>query len=113
MHPKAFQARPLAGLAAVSPADAIPPRAAVQLADPAQRKATAAREMERLRRLPDRWLAEERLRLARAARDAYPRELGNPSTMAYAPMPVWNVIPEIARRLGATRLNRQEAANSG
>jgi hypothetical protein len=68
------------------------------------------RETERLCRLPDRWLAEELLRLARAARAAFPAQLGSPNAMSYAPMLVWNVIPEVARRLGATRLNQQEAA---
>jgi len=109
MLPNPFQAKPTARLAAVTMADATAPSAEVPLADPAQRMAAAASEMDRLYRLPDRWLAEELLRLARAARNAYPAQLGSPSTMYYGPMFVWNVVPEVARRLGATRLNQQEA----
>ena len=56
MLPNPFQAKPTARLAAVTMADATAPSAEVPLADPAQRMAAAASEMDRLYRLPDRWL---------------------------------------------------------
>lgn len=56
------------------------------------------REAERLYRLPDRWLAEELLKLAKRALEENPNpERGNRLTTRV----LTQTIPEIARRLGA------------
>ena len=60
-------------------------------------------EIERLHSLPDRWLAEALLRLAREAREAAPA-LQNPFDITYGPNFVCNAIPEAARRLGGRLL---------
>lgn len=69
-------------------------------------------EVDRLFGLPDRWLAEELLRLARRMRHDFPAELGNPHANSYSPALVWHLVPEIARRLGATRLQPNEATHA-
>lgn len=58
-------------------------------------------ELARIHGLEDRWLGEEILRLARRARDENPKLLADPRGTSYSPNFVWQVIPEIARRLGA------------
>jgi len=63
----------------------------------------------RLYYLPDRWLAEELLRLARRMRHDHPDRLGNPAVYVYDAGFVWHVVPEIAKRLGAIRLHPNEA----
>ena len=57
-----------------------------------------AREARRLHALPDRWLANETLKLARTVRAGLDpgREDG------YNGLLLWDVMPEIARRLGAS-----------
>lgn len=74
------------------------------------------REMERLYALPDRWLAEELLRLARQARRECPEALKSPFDAAYDANFVWHLVPNIAKRLGATQLqlneNRDERAST-
>lgn len=77
----------------------------------AQRRSATSRELARLFRLPDRWLAEELLKLARQARREAPECLENPADLNYDVNFVWQVIPEIARRLGATRLLANEATD--
>lgn len=59
------------------------------------------RELERLYRLPDRWLGEELLKLARRAREENPKLLGQYEARSYSDSFVWEVVPEVARRLGA------------
>jgi len=73
--------------------------------------AAESQEMERLHELPDRWLGEEILRLAREIRTAVPG-LGSPLSIGsgYAAFVLWHVVPELARRLGAS-LERHEATN--
>lgn len=73
------------------------------------RLAAVRREVERLYGLPDRWLAEELLRLARACRQRYPEKLADPFGITYDPNFVWHLVPEIAKRLGATRILPNEA----
>lgn len=69
-------------------------------------------ELARIHGLPDRWLAEELLRLARATRQAHPDKLADPHGVTYEPNFVWQVVPEVARRLGATRLLPNEATSA-
>lgn len=69
------------------------------------------REMKRLCALPDRWLGEELLRLARRARKEYPSLLGNPCTSVYDPNFVWHLVPRIARELGVQNLSPNENIN--
>lgn len=68
-------------------------------------------ETERLFNLADRWLAEELLRLARAVRAQFPDRVGDPRSLVYESAVVWHVVPEVARRLGATRLLPNEATD--
>ncbi len=70
-----------------------------------------SREMKRLYALPDRWLGEELLRLARRARKEYPSLLGNPCTSVYDPNFVWHVVPRIAKELGVKNLGPNENIN--
>ncbi len=58
-------------------------------------------ELARIHALDDRWLGEEVLRLARRARQENPGLLADPRGGTYPPNLVWQVIPEVARRLGA------------
>jgi hypothetical protein len=58
-------------------------------------------ELARIHALDDRWLGEEILRLARRARQENPGLLADPRGGSYSPNLVWQVIPEVARRLGA------------
>jgi hypothetical protein len=66
-------------------------------------------EIARLYALPDRWLAAELLRLARALRQEFPDQLSDPYAAAYEPSFVWHVVPETAKRLGAKVLLPNEA----
>lgn len=72
---------------------------------------TSTTEMARLHALPDRWLGQEILRLARAARTLHPAELGTPGGMTYGVNLVWQIAPEAARRLGVTNLSPNEATD--
>jgi hypothetical protein len=65
-----------------------------------RRIAAGAAEAARLHALPDRWLANEILRMARDIRGKVP-EASNPGERGYNVLLLWDVIPEIARRLGA------------
>jgi hypothetical protein len=67
-------------------------------------------EIRRLYALPDRWLAEELLRLSRKLRLEFPDWLGYPVRKTYDSEFVWHLVPEVARRLGARSLLRNEAA---
>ena len=69
-----------------------------------------AREIERLWNLSDRWLAENLLKLAHRAVALYPEHLRRiPARWdTYATTLVWDVVPEIAKRLGATAFRPQE-----
>jgi len=82
-----------------------------RLLSPAQLKRLAATrvEMERIYRLSDRWLAEELLRLARRAREEHPDKLACPDVMTYEASFVWDLVPEVAKRLGASTFRREEA----
>jgi hypothetical protein len=61
-----------------------------------------AREMERLHSLTDRWLAEELLRLARAARRECGVDVCSPHWHhTYPSAFLWHVVPRVARLLGA------------
>lgn len=60
-------------------------------------------EIERLYGLGDRWLARELVGLARRVRDIYPDDLGQAQHLrggTYDTTYVWDLIPEIAARLG-------------
>jgi hypothetical protein len=70
-----------------------------------------ADEIARLHALPDRWLAEELLRLARGLRRDFPARLRDPHGVVYDANFVWQVVPEAAKRLGATRLLPNEAVS--
>ncbi|MBK1666966.1 hypothetical protein CKO28_02770 [Rhodovibrio sodomensis] len=59
--------------------------------------------------LPDHLLAVELLRMARVCRQRYPERLSNPHECVYEPSFVWQFIPELAKRLGATDLQPDEA----
>lgn len=59
-------------------------------------------ELTRIHGLTDRWLGAEIHKLARKARQENPTYLGAPDGLTYAPTLVWEVLPEIAKRLGAT-----------
>jgi hypothetical protein len=67
-------------------------------------------EIKRLYALSDRWLAEELLRLSRKLRLEFPDWLGYPARKTYDSEYVWHLVPEVARRLGARSLLRNEAA---
>jgi hypothetical protein len=76
--------------------------------DEKERFAAEREELARLHGLPDRWLGEALLKLARQAREENPRLLRNPSGDSYSPAFVWHVIPEVAKRLGC-RVDLNEA----
>lgn len=83
------------------------------LLSPAQRQrlAKTAAELERIFSLPDRWLAEELLRLARGTRAMFPDKLAyDPRLSTYDRSLVWDVVPEVAKRLGSRNLTEQEAS---
>ena len=60
-----------------------------------------AREVERLHGVGDRWLAEELLRLARRVRSRHAERLADPHAAIYENRLLWQLIPELAHRLGA------------
>jgi len=66
-------------------------------------------EILRIYALPDRWLAAELLRLTRSIREAT-SYAERPETDTYNSTVLWDVIPEIARRLGAT-IQQNESTN--
>lgn len=70
-----------------------------------------AREMARLHALPDRWLGQELLKLARTLRRQYPRQLSDPHGTTYDTNLVWQLVPEVAKRMGAGRLLPNEASS--
>ncbi|NTF16982.1 hypothetical protein G6L37_00885 [Agrobacterium rubi] len=61
-------------------------------------------EMIRLWRLPDRFLAADLLRKVRSAREMYPKVLGRDldGYSSYETSFAWDVVPEVAARLGET-----------
>lgn len=69
------------------------------------------REITRLYGLPDRWLGEALLKLARGTRAEFP-DLQDPYNESYDVNFVWQVVPEIAKRLGATNLLPQEGIHT-
>jgi hypothetical protein len=69
-----------------------------------------SREMTRLYRLGDRWLAEELLRLTRQIRSRTAYASRTPDADSYNTTLLWDVIPEVAYRLGG-RLELNEATN--
>lgn len=71
-----------------------------------------AREVGRLHALHDLWLARELLRLARSVRRVFPDILDDPLSNADRPYFVWQLLPELARRLGARDLAPMEAARA-
>lgn len=56
-------------------------------------------EMARLHGLPDRWLAQALLNMARGARASH-ADLADPDQQVYGPAFLWHLVPEVARRLG-------------
>jgi hypothetical protein len=78
--------------------------------DQMDRWARQDREVERLFELPDRWLARELLSLARAARyighDVFGHE--TPKVDRYQSELVWDIVPEVAARLGETSFHKHE-----
>jgi len=73
--------------------------------DTQARLAAERREIQRLYRLTDPWLAAALLRLARDARKLAPYRPDDP---IYDARLVWGLVPELARRLGTVRLEAQE-----
>jgi hypothetical protein len=65
-------------------------------------------EVERIYRLTDRFLGRHLLKLARQAQQENPQYLGTPDHLTYAPTFIWEVVAEIAKRLGEAP-NRNEA----
>ena len=76
--------------------------------DIAARGAKASNEISRLYGLQDRWLAEALLRLTRDIRDRHPDKFNLLSEMSYSCNLVWHIVPEVARRLGATKFRSNE-----
>ncbi len=68
-------------------------------------------EVARLYNLPDRWLAAEILKLARAAQKELLAEGFLPGDCVYDASFAWQVLPEIAKRLGATKFNQDERSD--
>jgi len=79
----------------------------------AQRAALDAerREIARLHGLSDRWLADALLRMAREVRRAHPDRLGDPRGIVYETSFVWHLVPELAKRMGASRLLPNKATD--
>jgi hypothetical protein len=69
-------------------------------------------EVARLFGLSDRWLAEGILRLVRELRGALVGPGASPLSDEPPALLLWHVAPELARRLGAGRLQANEAARS-
>lgn len=85
----------------------------LKLSDELQAKIDAeAREIGRIYALPDRWLAAELIRLTRLVRSRTPYAARRPENDTYNSTLLWDVIPEVARRLGAPiELNESADAN--
>lgn len=66
-------------------------------------------EIDRLSGLTDVWLANALLKMARECRGLFPDRLVDPTTPVYDNAFVWHVIPELASRLGANRLQPNES----
>lgn len=66
-------------------------------------------EIVRLYGLTDRWLGQEILQLARQGRQDRQDKLSDPGNENYDTSFVWNLAPEIARRLGAGPLQLNES----
>ncbi len=58
-------------------------------------------ETIRLYHLPDAWLANSLLKMARCARQAAPQYFGNPNFGSFGASLLWEVIPTIARQLSS------------
>jgi hypothetical protein len=67
-------------------------------------------EIERLFHLTDRVLGETLLTLARACRTKLPDKL-KPNSISYESGLVWDLIPEIAKRLGCSDFEPNERGN--
>jgi len=65
-------------------------------------------EVNRLFNLQNRWLAQELLKLAREIQPKLSSEGWCPADNVYDAVFAWQVIPELAKRLGATTFNLQE-----
>ena len=74
-----------------------------------QQLANEEAEIARIYALPDRFLAAQLLRMVRACRRNGPERLSNPLECVYEPSFVWQFVPELAKRLGATDLELNEA----
>lgn len=64
------------------------------------------REVARLYRLGDAWLAAALLKLAREAQAAMPER--RPDECTYDSRLIWGIVPEIARRLGVIKMKTDE-----
>ena len=73
-----------------------------------QQIANEESEIARIDALPDRFLAAQLLRMVRACRARHAR-LADPFEGVYEPSFVWQFVPELAKRLGATDLQLNEA----
>ena len=69
-------------------------------------------ELDRLHKLPDVWLANALLKLARQARQVLSDKLGYPTGCGYENALVWSVIPDLAQRL-APMLRSELTGNEG
>lgn len=69
-------------------------------------------EITRLYGLPDIELATYLLTLARGLRAEFPDQLSDPNGATYEANLVWHLIPEVAKRLGATGILPHEATYS-
>ena len=74
----------------------------------AERIARDEADVVRLWSLPDRFLAAALLRMSRAAADADPDMLGHGGWGTYEHRLVWQVVPEVAFRLGETSFRTNE-----
>ncbi len=77
----------------------------------AERIEMVGRTMRRMHAMTDPFLARNLLRLARQARQEMPDVLGNPGSTGYDPALVWQVIPELAKRIGGAPLLPNEGCD--
>ncbi|WP_455233238.1 hypothetical protein [Geopseudomonas aromaticivorans] len=83
------------------------------LSEESRKKLEANRaELARMYQLPDRWLASELLRLAREAQAGLRAEGRHPNEGVYDSVFAWHILPELAKRLGATSFLAQERTDS-
>lgn len=75
-----------------------------------ERHDKVAREIDRLYRLPDRFLARSLVKIARDSRATAPGLMGNAFDCGYDGLLAWGVVTHIARHLGETDFTENELA---